>query len=667
MDRIRTTTLIPLFFITCLVLLVSSAMFIGWPVGLGKNEPQVDGAVFEKTYPQALVRVGARDFGGSLWGPRALLFENLNVPDDVVPPELDLTFRRQRQRRNRESGFSQTRVERLPTVTESIVDRGPEMVLGVAPTADQHALESERELLSDLPGSQPLDPYEDERTAGPGQMLDLVGDVKSENRDIEDVGEAKDRESGVGFPVLINPAADTFNDVNQPSLKESPIATELDDQISSEYGEPLTVPFGRTTESSVSRLPEPSGPPLEPDRLPLVPSLRPSSNLSNDSSEVPLWERPADSVARPTGPWLSGVPTFSFENSEVDRKELRVEVHAGELNDSSLESDPSVEFNRVNQSDALQRYPQEARVTSHVQGRLAHAYRMVENGAYEEARAELFEALWQIAYALDEKSNQQVHRRALADGKWALKEAEDFIPNSTQSTDQLDLAAIVAGHRTPVLKETPSDQLSISGALEAYYGYARLHLARAGEGQTIASEALYGLGKLHAITAKQSKRRQSHESIAITMHQAALTVDEKYYLAANELGVLLTYHGQLELARDAFLHCLKIHAMMATWHNLATVHLQLGELELAQLAENEYHLASPTAAQPKDVKFPATVRWLDPRAFISEHDEVAPQSPEAENANGPRKSLKQSSNIPPTLAQQNSEWFKWVPWVKLSR
>lgn len=212
--------------------MVSSAMFIGWPLGLGKNEPQVDRAVFEKTYPQALVRVGARDLRGSLWGPRSLLFEDLNVPDDVVPPELDLTFGRQRHRRNRESDFLETRVERLPTVTESIVDKGPELVLDVAPTVDQHSLESERELLSDLPGSQPLDPYEDERTAGPGRMLDLVGDVKSENRDIEDVGEAKDRESEVGFPVLINPASDTFNDVNQPSLKESPIATELDDQIS---------------------------------------------------------------------------------------------------------------------------------------------------------------------------------------------------------------------------------------------------------------------------------------------------------------------------------------------------------------------------------------------------------------------------------------------------
>ena len=664
MDRIRTTTLIPLFFITCLIVMVSSAMFLGWPLGLGANEPQVDRAVFEKNYPQALVRVGARGFGGSHWGPRSLFFEELDVPDDVVPPDLDLTRRRPRHRRNREAGFLQTRVERLPTVTESIVSKGPDVVLDVASTAEQHSPESERELLPDLPGSHPLDPNKEERTLGPGQMLDLVEDAKLENRDIEEVGEARDGESEISFPVLINPALETVDDVDQPSLTELPIATKLDDQVSSEYGEPLTVPFGRTTESSVSRLPEPSEPALEPDRFPWVPSVGSSSDWSKGSSDL---ERPADRVARPTGPWLSGVPTFSFEKSEVDRKELRVEVHTGELNDRALESVPAVELNQINPSDALQRYPQESRMTLQVQGRLADAYRMVENGAYEEARAELFQALWQIAHALDEKFNQTAHCRALEDGKRALKEVEDFIPNSTQSTDQLDLAAIVAGHRTPVLKEVPVDQMSISIALKAYYGYARLHLARAGEGQTIASEALYGLGKLHAITARQSKRRQSHESIAIVMHQAALTVDEKYYLAANELGVMLAYHGQHELARDAFLHCLKIRAMGATWHNLATVHLQLGELELAQLAENEFQLSSSTAPQTKDVKFPATVRWLDPREFLSERDAVVPRLPEPKNTSAPRKLSKQSSNRSPTLARQDSEWFKGVAWVKVSR
>jgi hypothetical protein len=73
----------------------------------------------------------------------------------------------------------------------------------------------------------------------------------------------------------------------------------------------------------------------------------------------------------------------------------------------------------------------------------------------------------------------------------------------------------------------------------------------------------------------------------MVFYQAALMVDGRNFLAANELGVLLARFGHWEDARHVLQFGLSADSQPALWRNLATVHRHLGEHELARLAQVE--------------------------------------------------------------------------------
>ena len=83
------------------------------------------------------------------------------------------------------------------------------------------------------------------------------------------------------------------------------------------------------------------------------------------------------------------------------------------------------------------------------------AWRM--RGAVYSARQHFLEALALTARSLDLAEGTQVHSRSLAEGNTALVESRQLVAPAGAS---LDLARIVAVHRTAVLKSVPLDQLS---------------------------------------------------------------------------------------------------------------------------------------------------------------------------------------------------------------
>jgi protein involved in polysaccharide export with SLBB domain/tetratricopeptide (TPR) repeat protein len=213
------------------------------------------------------------------------------------------------------------------------------------------------------------------------------------------------------------------------------------------------------------------------------------------------------------------------------------------------------------------------------------AFDLASHGAYFASRAEFIQALRIIAQALDTEQRMANHSQALAAGLTAMRDARDFLPAASQLEADLDIAAIVAGHRTPVLKGVSVHSMTPQKALQSYFNFAQAQLASAGGRELAASMAYYGLGKLHALLADQqieSLRLARQQSMVFL--QASLLVNPRNYMASNELGTLLARSGRFEDARVALAHSVSIHPGVATWHNLAVVYQRLGRMPMAEQA-----------------------------------------------------------------------------------
>jgi len=242
---------------------------------------------------------------------------------------------------------------------------------------------------------------------------------------------------------------------------------------------------------------------------------------------------------------------------------------------------------------------------------------MAERGMLYSARAELLQALQLIAQALDVQQGGAQHAAALAAGLTSLAEARDFSTPATSPAAAVSVAAIAASHRTTILHNIGKAPLSPVVAQQQYFEHAQSQIAAAVGSIPASSQILYLLGRLHTATAAHDADPLALRGPeAIVFHQAALTTDNKNWLAANELGVLFARYGQLPDARRLLVYSVTIHPHAEGWHNLAVVHRRLGETDLAQRAEHERQLLTrQTGKSPSDSN--DRVRWVDPRTFAA--------------------------------------------------
>ena len=259
--------------------------------------------------------------------------------------------------------------------------------------------------------------------------------------------------------------------------------------------------------------------------------------------------------------------------------------------------------------DAMRGVAQQAQVISD------RGLAMAQRGMLFAGRAELTKALQLIAQSLDMQIGTNTHAAALASGLAALQEAGDFAVASERQP-AVDVASVAQTHQTPLLKGQ-AGSFSPVVVQQQYYGFAQSQLIAATGGQPVASQVLYRLGRLQtALAAHDASPQALHGPQAIVFHQAALAVDGRNYLAANELGVLLARYGQLETARDLLVRSVSIHPQVETWHNLSVVHRRLGETELAQKADRERELLAQKSGGGA-TRAGEFVRWVDTRTFAS--------------------------------------------------
>lgn len=302
-----------------------------------------------------------------------------------------------------------------------------------------------------------------------------------------------------------------------------------------------------------------------------------------------------------------------------------------------------------------------SRVSRSAEAQIENGFNLAEKGAVFSAQVEFIDAFRSVAHALDAASGTQHHSRALNAGLIALQEADDFLPRGAALESDMDLSKPIALHRTPVLKKSDARNLTHLLAIQRYYAYAEEQLARAGECEPTASRALYGLARLQPfLDSGKGDEAQLIAPRTIALHRAALRIDPQNYRAANELGVVLANHGQLEQAREAFLKSLAVCPQPEVLRNLTVVCKALGEDSLAaeakrnyeaQLGERRKHFplgAAETGAAPN-------VKWVEPAKFSRDVDVSGARAP-ANPARSPMGS-KATSAPPATGAAPRTYWF----------
>ena len=246
--------------------------------------------------------------------------------------------------------------------------------------------------------------------------------------------------------------------------------------------------------------------------------------------------------------------------------------------------------------------------------RVQAGFRFGQRRAYYAARSEFIAAMRTIAQAKDIRRQTTRYTHALAAGLRALDEATDFVPVGTELDVDLDMRTVVAAHATPVLQD--ADQLpSPQVAVTLYHQFAQRRLAGAVAGVPAGSLALHGLGKLHARLATQEPgQHRLADTRAMTCQRAALLARDDNYLAANELGVLLTGAGHYGQAKLLFEQVLAAEPNPVTHRNLAFVARQLGEHHLADMHEVDARsLAEGTA---RVVSPAGIVEWVSPQTLV---------------------------------------------------
>jgi tetratricopeptide (TPR) repeat protein len=292
--------------------------------------------------------------------------------------------------------------------------------------------------------------------------------------------------------------------------------------------------------------------------------------------------------------------------------------------------------------------------------RVRHGIQLAEKGALYAARKEFTSAIKLIAQAHDVEQSTRQHMQAAIAGFHALKEANEFV-NSGAALREIDVAGLVAGHTTPVLKDADVMDMPSSIAAQYYYGYAKEQLAIAAARETVGSIALYGLGKIIIAGAGPNSQQLEYTGPAMALYQAALIAEPQNYRAAHELGVLLAGTGQLEMARQMLMTSATASAQPTAWRNLASIQARLGEQQLAEQAQQQaaaLQLAHPETKAPP-------VQWVDPATFsrtVPATDILMPpaavQAPAA-TLPAPAKMASESSRTPANTARTGSN--RWNP------
>jgi tetratricopeptide (TPR) repeat protein len=224
----------------------------------------------------------------------------------------------------------------------------------------------------------------------------------------------------------------------------------------------------------------------------------------------------------------------------------------------------------------------EAQLPPFIEQRMNYAFDLAQRGATYSAISEFQSVLGLCALELDARNGSTSHRDALRQGLIALDEADQFGGEQVDWRDSADVRRIAVGHLTPVLNQPGQPPIDSIQAVQAYYVFAEQRLAYACQGLPGASMAFYGLGRTITVPGMHVPHATGKAAL---YHRVALEVAPQNVLSANELGVLLAQHGELEGAEQLLQYCVAVEPNPQTYQNLSIVYARKGDQHASQAAQ----------------------------------------------------------------------------------
>jgi hypothetical protein len=263
------------------------------------------------------------------------------------------------------------------------------------------------------------------------------------------------------------------------------------------------------------------------------------------------------------------------------------------------------------------------------------AFAMADRGAIYSARSDLMSAIHALCAAKDAANQDRVCSQALVEALNAMDEAADFVVTDDV---RINLRNVIAGHQTQVLKDANLEKMSTITAMQRYYDFAQSQLIIAGDGSPVASEALSGLGKVaRRLPADDAALRRNSLVTALVFQQSAVAVWNQNYHAANECGWLYCHLGRPQQAKQFLVEVAQETNWPTAWSNLARVHEDLQEFDLAESARFEMReaqkvLASKGAVKTKTLEF----KVVSPEQLMAVGSDVEPPAMAARPRTAPR-------------------------------
>lgn len=458
---------------------------------------------------------------------------------------------------------------------------------------------SAESLSSEAAGSQPESSEDDSKSVDPS----TVG-VK------DDAAEA--------IPDSVEPDGDSEKDFQSDDLSAAQDGSEETTQDVLEPSEESAVEEQEETTSPIAK---PTGVRalVDSDPTPTEADAEEMSELSNDQphdqgTDEILPDSPSDLI-----PQVEETKSDLVEDSQESQD--AEPTHETQIDDASPDADLVARpVARPAEMDVVARQAEQ-----HVQQGNAMAAR----GASFVARREFVTALRQLAEALDAVEGGTRHVQYLTSGLTALKEADDFLPKDTELTSMLPVADVVGGHDTPVVKNSPQEEITTSQARQMYYTYAQEQLAAVAPGEVVASKALFSLGKLYTVMGQRNDGQiRAPAPVAMVYHHAAILTDARNHLAAHELGVLLARHGRLDRAKELLRHAVLLSPQVTSWRNLALVHQWSHQPEMARLALAE----AEKLIESRPTQSAAPIRWVSARELAQTSETSVPPSQSLQEA-----------------------------------
>lgn len=416
----------------------------------------------------------------------------------------------------------------------------------------------------------------------------------------------------------------------------------------------LPTPAAEEELPDVNQLPPLTGEPVESSRLPATGDAAPQhSDQTHEMTQLP----PADSVAAGDNSQTAPRPATSPRLPPDLAAAFAVKPKPQSTNEEPL----------LPVSGPSESTPELIALARRADAHVARGLDLAQRGASYTARAEFLAALQLSASALDQQRQTSAHSRAIAHGLQALEEAADFAPVITAARTP---RSIIESHHTPHGDALDEDALP-GEYMQSYLSYAQKQFAAGAGDLQPAASALYALGKLE-MQSPAADIGSIATARAAVYFQAALEVNPQHALAANELGVLLARSGRLAEAKAALVHSVRVGPQAVAWRNLAVVHWNLGETDLANRAIWEAsQLAAraaggPGGAQPQvaahvngqNETAALHVQWLDPAAFASTSNS-ATQTPVAMTAAAASAPQRAANSPDQRKPRRTSSLFPW--------